>query len=79
MPPSQEREALQKLDDIHAELKKQHSLGRMFSAGVIYGFGFVIGSAIFATIILGIIGPIALKTFPGLGRIFFIGLQYLQR
>jgi hypothetical protein len=50
-----------KLVDEMAQLKEQvaeqNSLTRMFIRGIVYGIGFVIGSAVIATIIIGLLGP----------------------
>lgn len=45
------------LEAIRAELAEEHSLPRLFARGVVYGVGFFLGSAIIATILLGILGP----------------------
>ena len=52
-------------DDIVEQLKmlnnkaeRQSSIRRIFITGIIYGVGFFVGSAIIATIALGIFGPI---------------------
>lgn len=42
---------------LNKQLKRQNSLVRMLFVGIIYGIGFFIGSAIIATIALGIFGP----------------------
>lgn len=42
---------------LNKQVRRQNSLGRMFVAGIIYGIGFFIGSAIIAIIALGIFGP----------------------
>lgn len=45
------------LERLNAEFVSQNSFSQVFTRGVIYGVGWVIGSAIIATIILGIVGP----------------------
>ena len=57
MPPSEQREIVRNLEEINHQLLRQSSLLRMFGAGIIYGVGFFIGSAIIATIALGIFAP----------------------
>jgi hypothetical protein len=60
MPPHplDQVEIIKHLTEINEQLTKQNSLGRMFWVGIIYGIGFFVGSAIIATIALGILGPI---------------------
>lgn len=48
-------EELEKLND---KVERQLSFGRMFYVGIIYGIGFFIGSAILATVALGILAPV---------------------
>lgn len=45
------------LEAIRTELQHDHALVRLFARGVVYGIGFFLGSAIIATILLGIFGP----------------------
>ena len=47
----------QYLARIEMQLDRQNSLRRMFVAGVVYGVGFFVGSAIIATLAFGILGP----------------------
>jgi hypothetical protein len=48
---------IEHLERLNAHVAKQNSLPRMFLVGVIYGIGFFLGSAIIATIVLGLVGP----------------------
>jgi hypothetical protein len=48
---------IENLELLNSQVARQNSLPRMLLAGVIYGIGFFIGSAIIATIALGILGP----------------------
>lgn len=43
---------------LNKQVARQNSLSRMFVAGIVYGVGFFIGSAILATIALGIVAPL---------------------
>lgn len=53
-----ERDAIvEQLEKVNKELAKQNSVRRIFFVGIIYGVGFFIGSAVLATIALGIFGP----------------------
>jgi hypothetical protein len=45
------------LEKLNAQAARQNSISRMFAVGIVYGIGFFIGSAIIATIALGIFGP----------------------
>jgi len=45
------------LEKLNAQTARQNSISRMFAVGIVYGIGFFIGSAIIATIALGIFGP----------------------
>ncbi len=57
MTPEESRQIIAQLEMLNAQVVKQNSLLRMLWVGVIYGIGFFIGSAIIATIALGIFGP----------------------
>jgi hypothetical protein len=68
----------EKLDKLSVEVSKQHqSLGRMFVIGIVYGIGFFVGSAIIATILLGILGPLAGQV-PWIHDAFETGLSLLK-
>ena len=45
------------LDMLNRKIAKQHSFFRIFLVGITYGIGFFLGSAIIATIALGVFGP----------------------
>ncbi len=45
------------LEGVNNQLARQNSVKRVFYVGVVYGVGFFVGSAIIATIALGILGP----------------------
>lgn len=45
------------LEMLNDKLAKQNSTRHIFYKGIIYGVGFFIGSAVIATIALGILGP----------------------
>ena len=62
----QNTEIIAQLEILNASIKKQSSKIHIISTGVIYGIGFFIGSAIIATIALGILGPI-------FGKIAWVG------
>ena len=45
------------LEMLNRQVARQNSVPRMFVVGIVYGIGFFVGSAIIATIALGILGP----------------------
>ena len=49
---------IEQLEILNARMERQSKVGRIFFTGIVYGVGFFIGSAIIATIALGIFGPI---------------------
>jgi hypothetical protein len=57
MPQDQMQQLIEHLDALNARLARQYSFRHMFVSGVLYGIGFFVGSAIIATIALGIFGP----------------------
>lgn len=57
MDSDHQRSIVELLEELNRHLAGQNSLRRMFFVGIIYGIGFFIGSAIIATILLGIFGP----------------------
>lgn len=48
---------IEQLELLNAKMAAQDTTKNVFTKGIIYGFGFFIGSAIIATIVLGILGP----------------------
>lgn len=53
-----ERDAmLEQLVILNAKIAQQNSISRIFFTGIVYGIGFFVGSAILATISLGILSP----------------------
>ena len=56
-PGDQDNTIIGNLEKINRQLARQNSLSHMFMAGIIYGLGFFVGSAIIATIAFGILGP----------------------
>lgn len=57
MGPDHQRSIVELLEELNRHMARQGSLGRMLLTGIIYGIGFFIGSAIIATILLGLFGP----------------------
>lgn len=58
MEPNDQRDkVIEQLEALNEKLAKQISVKNTLFTGVIYGIGFFIGSAIIATIALGILGP----------------------
>lgn len=52
---------IQQLESLNVKLARQLSLKQILVTGIIYGIGFFVGSAILATLALGIFGPIVGK------------------
>lgn len=73
-----ESEILSELRTINARLEWQNSLLHMLWSGLVYGIGFVIGSAILATIIIGIFGPIVAH-IPLVNSAFTQGKSFIQK
>lgn len=48
---------IEHLEAIRREIEQQNSYKHMFGVGIVYGLGFVLGSAILATVIIGVLGP----------------------
>lgn len=68
---------IKELSEANQQLKKQNSLSRMLWVGVVYGIGFFIGSAIIATIALGVFGPYV-GQIPWVQNAFVTGKSLLQ-
>lgn len=49
---------IEQLELLNAKIDKQNSIKEIMITGVIYGIGFFVGSAIIATIALGVLGPL---------------------
>jgi thiosulfate reductase cytochrome b subunit len=57
MTKEEHREIVEHLEKINHELHRQNSYRHMFGTGIVYGIGFFVGSAILATIALGLLSP----------------------
>lgn len=55
---NQRDKIIEQLEALNVKLAKQISIKNILFTGVIYGIGFFIGSAIIATIVLGMLGPV---------------------
>lgn len=75
---SQERDILSELRAINGRLARQNSLVHMLWSGLVYGIGFFIGSAIIATIIIGVFGPIIAR-IPVVNNAFTAGKSIIQK
>lgn len=62
----QNEEIITQLKTLNSSIHRQNTKVHILSTGIIYGIGFFIGSAILATIALGILGPI-------IGKISWVG------
>jgi len=56
-PDIQRDKIIEQLEALNEKMEKQISIKRTFLSGIMYGIGFFVGSAILATIALGILGP----------------------
>ncbi len=54
---NQRDKIIEQLEFLNAKMDRQNSVRQILKMGVIYGIGFFIGSAIIATIALGVLGP----------------------
>ena len=54
---NQRDKIIEQLEMLNVKIEKQNSFRRVFVVGIVYGVGFFVGSAIIATIALGILGP----------------------
>lgn len=57
-PDTQRDKVIDQLEQLNAKLEKQSRATYQLREGILKGIGFFIGSAIIATILLGILGPI---------------------
>lgn len=55
---NQRDKIIEQLEALNVKLEKQISIKNILFTGVIYGIGFFVGSAIIATIVLGMFGPV---------------------
>ena len=69
---------IEHLDTLNKQVARQNSIPRMFLIGIVYGVGFFVGSAIIATIALGIFGP-WFAQIPWVRTSFESGTQFLPR
>ncbi len=55
---NQRDKIIEQLEILNIKIDRQNSIRHILKTGIIYGIGFFIGSAILATIALGVFGPI---------------------
>lgn len=72
------REVIVELRAINARLARRNSPAHMLWSGLVYGIGFFIGSAIVATILIGVFGP-TLARIPFVSNAFNQGKALLQQ
>ncbi len=72
-----QKHILKNLEQLNKRLASQSSFGTIFWTGVLYGIGFFVGSAIIATIALGILGPFFAEV-PWIHSSFEAGSQLLH-
>jgi threonine/homoserine/homoserine lactone efflux protein len=73
----QRGEIIAELKVLNTAVKTQNSVGHIFMTGVIYGVGFVVGSAILATIAIGIFGP-TIADIPWVRDTFKTGADFIR-
>ncbi len=69
---------VENLERLNRQVARQNSIGRMFLVGIVYGIGFFVGSAIIATIALGIFGP-WFAEIPWIQNAFQTGTSFLHQ
>ena len=74
---SQQDRMLLELQAINAALARQNSFRRSFLVGIVYGLGFVLGSAIIATFLIGFAAPF-IASIPGVADLFSRGVSVLR-
>jgi hypothetical protein len=78
MPHDQLQQLIEHLDALNARLARQYSFRHMFVSGVLYGIGFVVGSAIIATVAIGVFGPYFAR-IPWVRAAYEAGAQLIQQ
>ena len=68
---------IENLEILNRRVERQNSFAHMFMVGIIYGIGFFVGSAIIATIALGIFGP-WFAQIPWIHSMFETGTELLR-
>lgn len=68
----QQEQIIRHLETLNYQIARQNSFARMFVVGIVYGVGFFVGSAIIATIALGVFGP-WLAQIPWIHDTFVVG------
>ncbi len=68
---------LEQLRHLNAELSQQNSLRQRFLTGIVYGVGFILGSAILATIVIGLAAPLV-ANIPWVQELFLRGASLVR-
>ena len=74
----QREEIIAQLEVLNKAVARQNSVRHIFMTGIIYGIGFVVGSVILATIVLGILVPFV-QDIPWLADTFERGAGLMRR
>lgn len=69
---------IENLEELNDQVGRQNSTMHMLWMGIVYGVGFVLGSAILATILIGFFGPY-IAQIPWIHMWFEAGSQLLHR
>lgn len=73
----QNEKIIKQLEILNSSIERQNSIKHITTTGIIYGIAFFVGSAIIATIVLGILGPTVGK-ISWIGENFERGASILQ-
>lgn len=73
----QQEEVIEQLEKLNEETAKGNSLKQHFVVGIVYGVGFVVGSAIIATALIGLFGPYLIR-IPVVHGVFEAGYGVLH-
>lgn len=73
----QNNKIIKQLEILNSSMEHRNTIRYTITTGIIYGIGFFIGSAILATIALGILGPMVGK-MSWIGENFERGASILQ-
>jgi hypothetical protein len=73
----QESELIAQVKLLSAQLAQQNSFWQALMRGVFYGVGFVIGSAVLAVLVIGVLLPFV-KDIPGVQEAFINGVSIIR-
>lgn len=75
---TEEKEAvIDQIGELNENVKRQMSARHILKTGIIYGIGFVIGSAIIATVALGLMSPF-FENIPWVHNVYEKGSSFVK-